>query len=93
MKAGLAAGFAYHELGLALKDAKASPALAKLLAPVTALAAKLVAVVGGLKGGHAEAGPIGSAASGAEGLAAQARQSGLSIAEKVPGASQLGGGL
>jgi predicted small lipoprotein YifL len=37
VKAGLAAGFVYHELKLALTDAQADPALSKLVAPITAL--------------------------------------------------------
>jgi len=92
-KAALAGLFAYHELKLALADAKASPVLSRLLVPFQALGAKLTALAGRLKGGHVEAGALGSADSDAEGLVRQAKQSGLSIGERIPGASQLAGGL
>lgn len=92
-KAALAGLFAYHELRLALADAKASPLLSKLLAPFDALLAELASLAARLKGGHVDAGALSSADAQVEGLTSQARRSGFSIAETVPGASQLAGAL
>jgi len=90
-KAGLAGLFAYHELKLAVADAKASPILSKLLAPVDALGAKLAALGSSLKGGHIDSGAITSVNAEATNLAGAAQASGLPLAEKVPGAAELAG--
>jgi hypothetical protein len=61
LKAALAAAFAYHEVQLALADARSSKLLSKLLAPLLALQTRLGALRSGLRGGHADAGAIESA--------------------------------
>ncbi len=92
VKAGLAGLFAYHELKLALADAKASPILSKLLTPVDALAAKLSTLGSRLKGGHIDGSSITSANADVTNLAAQAHQSGASISDHVLSAGQLAAG-
>jgi hypothetical protein len=92
LKAGLAGLFAYHELKLALADAKASPILSKLLSPVNALAAKLAALGSGLKSGHVDSSSLGSANAGVSGVVSQARQNGVSISDQVPGSAALAAG-
>jgi hypothetical protein len=44
VKAGLAGAFAYHEVKLALVDAKSSPLLSRLLSPLTALSNRFQAL-------------------------------------------------
>lgn len=52
VKAGVAGVFVYHELKLAVTDAKADSTLSKLVAPLAALETKLEGVAAGLKHGH-----------------------------------------
>jgi hypothetical protein len=92
LKAGLAGLFAYHELKLALADAKASRILSKLLSPVTALAAKLAALGSSLKSGHVDSSSLGSANAGVSGIVSQAKQNGVSISDQVPGSAALAAG-
>ncbi len=92
VKAALAGLFAYHELKLAVADAKASPIISKLLTPVNALIARLAALGSSLKGGHVDGNALSSAGSEVTGLERQARSSGLSIPEVIPGAAQLATG-
>ncbi len=61
IKAALAAGFAYHEVKLALQDARSSKLLSKALAPLLALQTKLSALAAGLKHGQVDGGAIASA--------------------------------
>jgi hypothetical protein len=92
VKAGLAGLFAYHELKLAVADARASPTLSKLLTPVDALAAKLSALGSSLKGGHLDPSSVESANSDITSLAGQARQAGASVVSQTPSAAQVAGG-
>jgi hypothetical protein len=92
VKAGLAGLFAYHELKLAVADARASPVLSKLLTPVNALAAKLAALGTSLRSGHIDTSALASASSDVTSLTGLAQQSGASIVDQIPGASQLSGG-
>jgi hypothetical protein len=82
VKAGLAGLFAYHELKLALADARASPLLSKLLAPILALQTKLQALAARLRGGHADAAAIGQANSDVSGLNRLAGQAGQPVADQ-----------
>lgn len=61
VKAGLAGAFVIHEVKLALTDAQSSPTLRKLVAPLTALQAKLSAATASIKGGHPDASSADSA--------------------------------
>ncbi len=54
IKAGVAGLFVYHELKLALADARADPTLSKLVAPLDTLEAKISGLAASLKGGHAD---------------------------------------
>jgi hypothetical protein len=91
-KAGLAGLFAYHELKLALADARASPTLSKLLTPVNALAAKLSALGSSLKSGHLDPSSVESANSDITSLDGQAQRAGASVVSQTPSAAQLAGG-
>jgi hypothetical protein len=84
IKAALAAAFAYHEVGLALTDARSSKILSTLLSPLLALQTKFHALVAGLRQGNVNPSSILSANS----LTGQARQAsaqtGQSIKDLVP---------
>jgi hypothetical protein len=92
VKAGLAGLFAYHELKLAVADARASPTLSKLLTPVNALAAKLSGLGSSLKSGHLDPSSVESANSDITSLAGKAQQAGASVVNQTPSAAQLAGG-
>jgi hypothetical protein len=92
VKAGLAGLFAYHELKLAVKDAQASPTLAKLVAPVTALADKLKSIGSSVKGGNPDAASLASANGDITSLSGLAKQAGVSVPDQIPSATQLAGG-
>jgi hypothetical protein len=92
VKAALAGLFAYHELKLAIKDAQASPKLAKLVAPVTALADKLKALGASVKSGNADTSSIDSANGSVSSLSNLAKRAGLSVPAQEPSAGQLAGG-
>ena len=92
LKAGLAGLFAYHELKLAIADARASPTLSKLIAPVNAVAAELSALGSSLKNGHLDPSSIESANGDLTSLASQAKHAGASIVSQTPSAAQLAGG-
>ncbi len=92
VKAGLAGLFAYHELKLALQDAKQSPLLSGLAASVTALGAKLKGLVPGLKSGSVNRAAIDSLQGDVSSLTSAASGAGASVAEKAPSAFQLATG-
>jgi hypothetical protein len=75
VKAGLAALFAYHEAKLALQDAQASPVLAKLVSPLTALERRLSALGSQLKQGRLDTSGISAANSSVNGVGAQSASS------------------
>jgi hypothetical protein len=83
VKAGLAAAFIDHELKLALKDAQSSPTLSKLVAPITALEARIHGV-----GSHVQSSSNQSALSQANGsigaIEGQAASAGQTISEQSP---------
>ncbi|GAC1436792.1 MAG: hypothetical protein NVSMB51_09010 [Solirubrobacteraceae bacterium] len=82
LKAGLAGLFAYHEIKLALKDAKSSPLLSKLLTPLTALQSKLQALGTRLKRGKADPAAIESANSDVSSISAGSKQAGQPITDQ-----------
>lgn len=82
LKAGLAGLFAYHELKLALHDAKSSPLLSKLLTPLTSLQAKLQSLGTRLKGGKVDQGSIESANTDASSISAGSSKAGQPIADQ-----------
>jgi hypothetical protein len=84
IKAALAAAFAYHEVGLALTDARSSKVLSTLLSPLLALQTKFHALVAGLRQGNVNPSSILSANS-LTGQASQASaKAGQSIKDLVP---------
>jgi hypothetical protein len=89
VKAGLAGLFAYHELKIALKDAQANPTLSKLVAPITALQAKLHSVGSGLKSGNVDPSAIESSNGDVTNLSSAASAAGQKITEAIPSAGQL----
>ncbi len=91
-KAGLAGLFAYHELKLAVKDAQASPKLAKLVAPVTALADKLKSIGSSVKSGKPDASSLSSANGDITSVSGLASAAGISVPDQIPSAAQLAAG-
>lgn len=83
-KAALAAGFVYHEVKLALADAQANPTLSKLVAPLTALEAKLKGVPSGLKSGSLNGSDLDSTNASIDSIKQQAASAGQPITEQVP---------
>jgi hypothetical protein len=89
VKAALAAAFAYHEVKLALKDARSSKLLSKVLAPLLALQTKLGSLRAGLKHGKADASAINSANGDTSAASAAGSQAGQPVRD-LP-TPQLGG--
>lgn len=84
LKAGLAAGFTYHELKLALADARADPTLSRLVAPITALQAKMNGLGSALKSGHVDPAQIQQANGSIGSIHAGAATAGQPISEQTP---------
>jgi hypothetical protein len=84
LKAALAAAFAYHEVGLALTDARSSKLLSTLLSPLLALQTKFHALVAGLRSGNVDTSAIQSANSLTGQASQSASQAGQNIKELVP---------
>ena len=91
-KAALAGLFAYHELKVAIQDAKASPKLQKLVAPVTALGDKLKSIGDSAKSGNFDPTTITSANGDVTSLSGLAQQSGISLTPQEPSTSALASG-
>lgn len=83
-KAGLAAVFLVHELKLALADAKADPALSKVVAPLTALEAKIRGQAAAIKSGHPNSSAIQSANGSIASIHGLSSSAGQPITEQVP---------
>lgn len=81
-KAALAAGFVYHELKLALHDAQSSRILSKLVAPITALQARIHGLGGELHGGTPSAASLNQDNSAIDAIKNQAAGSGQPITEQ-----------
>ncbi len=89
LKAALAAAFAYHEVKLALEDARHSKILSTILSPLLAFQTKLNQLHDGLRGGNADASTIQSANSDTSTISAGSARAGQPIQDQpVP---QLGG--
>jgi hypothetical protein len=84
IKAGLAGLFVYHELKLALADARADPTLSKLVAPLTALDNKLHNLAASIRGGHPDASAITQTNGSIGSISSQASQAGQSIRDLLP---------
>jgi hypothetical protein len=92
VKAGLAGLFVYHELKLAVMDAQASPKLAKLVAPVTALADKIKSIGSSVKSGKPDASSLSSANGDITSVSGLASAAGLPVRDQIPSAAQFAGG-
>jgi hypothetical protein len=79
LKAALAGAFAYHEVKLALQDARSSKLLSKALAPLLSLQTKLESLTNGLKHGNVDS----SAITSANADAGQTSQAGASAGQPV----------
>jgi hypothetical protein len=86
-KAGLAGLFAYHELKLAMVDARSSPLLSKLLSPLTATADKLRALATSLRSGRVDPAQITGANAGVSSLSRLAAQNGAPVKDVTPPAN------
>ena len=84
VKAALAAGFAYHEVRLALNDARSSKILSTLLSPLLALQTKLSALRGELQSGNVNPASITSANSDASSISSQSASKGQPIQDQSP---------
>jgi hypothetical protein len=91
-KAALAAGFVYHELRLAANEARSSPTLSKLFAPITIAANKLDGLAQPIKGGQAPSSEITSVNSSLASIKSTAAANGQNIADQVPSLAQLSTG-
>lgn len=88
-KAALAAAFVYHELKLAIADARSSKLLSALFAPVVALADKAKALGSSLHGGTPDASAINGAQAAGGQIVQAAGAKGVQIPD-VPVASPSG---
>jgi len=79
VKAALATAFIVHELKIAYTDAQSSPALTKLVSPLTALKNKVTAMVAGLKAGHYDPAQINSAQSDVASITSRAGGAGAPV--------------
>ena len=89
LKAALAAGFAYHEVRLALDDARSSKILSALLSPLLALQTKLSALRGALRHGSADPAAIQAANGDTSTISAESSSRGQPIQDQPT--PQLGG--
>jgi hypothetical protein len=88
-KAALAAVFVYHELKLAVADAKSSKILSALFAPVVALADKVKALGSSLTGGATDAAAINAVQAGGGQIVQAAGAKGIQIPD-IPVATPSG---
>jgi hypothetical protein len=89
LKAGVAALFVYHEVKIALVDARSSPLLSKVVSPLTALQSKLNGLRQSLSAGRLDSGAINTANSTVSSIGSQSAHSGAPIRELAT--SRLGG--
>jgi hypothetical protein len=82
LKAGLAAAFAYHEVRLALQDARSSKLLSKALAPLLALQTKLSGLTSSLKHGNVNNSAITSANADAGATSKAGAQAGQPVSDQ-----------
>jgi hypothetical protein len=82
VKAGLAGAFVYHEVKLALTDARASPTLSKLVAPLTALENRVHALGNDIK--HGDTSTLAEDNSSIGSIEKQSAGAGQPIQEQAP---------
>jgi hypothetical protein len=84
LKAAAAAAFMVHEIKGAVANAQGSPALAKLVLPLSALAAGVKSAVTSAKGGSVSTAQLEEGKAAIESIKSSAASSGASIAEQSP---------
>ena len=84
VKAGLAATFVYHELGIALRDAQASPTLSKLVSPITALQTRFHGLGGNIKSGQVSESDVNGLSDQISSVKQQSASAGQPITESTP---------
>jgi hypothetical protein len=84
VKAVAAGAFTAHEVKLATEAARGTPALAKFVAPLTAVSAGIGGLVAKAKSGHVESSSLDSTNSAVESIKSDAASAGTSIPEKTP---------
>ena len=82
LKAAIAGAFAYHEVKLALQDARSSKLLSKALAPLLALQTKLGSLVSGLRSGNVDGSAISSANADAGATSKAGAQAGQPVTDQ-----------
>src|SRR5947209_8056386 len=82
IKAAVAAGFAYHEVRLALNDARSSKILSTLLSPLLALQTKLSSLRDSLRGGNVNPAAIQAANGDASTISSQSASKGQPIQDQ-----------
>ncbi|HWE08820.1 MAG TPA: hypothetical protein VG325_05675 [Solirubrobacteraceae bacterium] len=92
VKAGLAALFVYHELKIAVQDAKASKVLRPVVAPLEAAANKLDQLKASITGGSVNPADLTGINSQLSQAAHTAKSAGQSITESVPSLAQITAG-
>jgi hypothetical protein len=92
IKAGLAAVFVYHELRLAVDNAKQSSVLKPVVAPLTAAADKLAGLKSSITSGSVNPSDLEGINSQLSQAGQTAKSAGQTIKESIPSASQLTAG-
>lgn len=83
-KAAVAAVFAYHEVRLALNDARSSKVLSRALAPLLALQTKFKSLAGSLKRGTVDSSTIDSANANTAQTSAAGAAAGQPVTDRQP---------
>jgi hypothetical protein len=84
VKAGLAAAFAYHEVRLALDDARSSKILSAALAPLLTLQTKLSSLANSFNSGHLDTATIESAKSDSDSISSVGAAAGQPVHQLPP---------
>ncbi|MFH9721870.1 hypothetical protein ACH4M4_02740 [Streptomyces sp. NPDC017254] len=92
VKAGLAGAFTYNRLKAAVNNAKGDPLLSKAVVPLTAGIESLKDLGTKLRKGEAGAADVGAFEGIINSVKDAGKSAGAEVVEKVPSASQLGGG-
>ncbi|GGY66525.1 hypothetical protein [Streptomyces omiyaensis] len=92
VKAGLAGAFTYNRLKAAVNNAKGDPLLSKAVAPLSAGIESLKELGTKLRKGEIDAADVGGLEGVINGIKDAGKSAGAEVVDKVPSASQLGGG-
>jgi hypothetical protein len=84
-KAAVAGAFVYHEVNIALQDAKCSKTLSVVVSPLTALGAGFTGLVAKLKGGSVDGAGLASLGKGVDSVGSLAGGAGVPITDIAHG--------